>query len=64
MSAWLERSDIDVRFVSKSERTTLDWEEVRAKGVGDFCVRAVSVPGDHTEAILLVGAIPLSKAVL
>jgi hypothetical protein len=61
MSAWVDRNDLDIRFVNKTDRCTLDWEEARTMGVEDVIARAIIVPGSHQEATVWVAVVPLGK---
>ena len=63
MSDWVDRYDLDVRFVNKTDRKSVDFETVAAgSGIREFSARVVIVPGSPTEASLWITVIPYDKA--
>ena len=64
VSAWLERQAVDVRFINKSTKRRLDFEEAALRGVGELIIRAHIVPGSMKEASLWISVYPTSKAEL
>ena len=60
ISGWLDRSDIDIRLIKKSDRSQIDWEAASDKGIGDLSARMIIVPGNPREASLWISVIPLS----
>ena len=60
MSAWLHRSDLNIRFFNKSDKTEMDWDTAQAKGIEELSVRMVIVPGNPREASMWITVIPLS----